>query len=57
MAVADFAHRITLDGVIEAMDKIGHEMVHELRCTGLGGLSITKTSKEIEARLEQSGSA
>ena len=52
MALADYAHLIPLDEVIDAMDKIGNEIPHELRCTGLGGLSITKTSKEIEARLQ-----
>lgn len=51
MALADFAHLIPLDQVIDAMDKIGNEIPHELRCTGLGGLSITKASKAIEARL------
>jgi L-serine dehydratase len=52
MALADFAHLIPLDEVIDAMDKIGHGIPHELRCTGLGGLSITKASKAIEARLK-----
>ena len=52
MALADFAHLIPLDQVIDAMDKIAGEMPHELRCTGLGGLSVTKASKAIEARLQ-----
>jgi L-serine dehydratase len=51
MALADFAHLIPLDEVIEAMDQIGHGIPHELRCTGLGGLSVTKAAKQIEARL------
>ncbi len=53
MALANFAHLIPLDEVIDAMDKIGKKIPHELRCTGLGGLSITKTSKAIEARLDR----
>ena len=52
MALADFAHLIPLDQVIDAMDQIGHGIPHELRCTGLGGLSITAASKAIEAKLE-----
>ncbi len=52
MALADFAHLIPLDQVISAMDEIAGGMPHELRCTGLGGLSVTKASKAIEARLE-----
>lgn len=51
MALADYDHLIPLDEVIDTMDKVGKSIAHELRCTGLGGLAITKTSKEIEARL------
>lgn len=51
MALANYDHLIPLDEVIETMDAVGKKMAHELRCTALGGLSITKTSKEIEARL------
>jgi len=51
MALADYDHLIPLDEVIEAMDKVGKSIPNDLRCTALGGLSITKTSKEIEARL------
>ena len=51
MALANYNHLIPLDEVIETMDQVGKSMAHELRCTALGGLSITKTSKEIEARL------
>jgi L-serine dehydratase len=52
MALADYDAVIPLDEVIETMDRVGKSIPHELRCTALGGLSITKTSKEIEARLE-----
>ncbi|MGH1362169.1 MAG: L-serine ammonia-lyase, iron-sulfur-dependent, subunit alpha [Calditrichia bacterium] len=51
MALANYDHLIPLDEVIEAMDKVGKSIPNDLRCTALGGLSITKTSKEIEARL------
>ncbi len=56
MALADFDAVIPLDQVIETMDKVGKSMPSELRCTALGGLAITKASKEIEQRLlERSG--
>ena len=51
MALADYDHLIPLDEVIETMDKVGKSISNELRCTALGGLSITKTSKAIEERL------
>ncbi len=51
MALADYDHLVPLDQVIEAMDEVGNAMAHELRCTGLGGLAITKASREIEAKL------
>jgi L-serine dehydratase len=51
MALADFDPVIPLDEVIETMDKVGKSIPSELRCTALGGLSITKASKEIEKRL------
>ncbi len=51
MALSDYDHLVPLDQVIEAMDEVGHAMAHELRCTGLGGLSISKASREIEAKL------
>jgi L-serine dehydratase len=53
MALADYDALIPIDEVIETMDKVGKSIAHELRCTGLGGLAITKTSKEIEARLNK----
>jgi L-serine dehydratase len=52
MALADYDTVIPLDEVIETMDRVGKSMPHELRCTALGGLSITRTSKEIEERLK-----
>ena len=57
MALANYNHLIPLDEVIEAMDKVGKSIPNDLRCTALGGLSVTKTSKEIEARLQEQGAA
>jgi len=51
MALANFDPVIPLDEVIEAMDKVGKSLPYALRCTALGGLSITKTSKKIEEQL------
>jgi L-serine dehydratase len=51
MALADFDPVIPLDEVMETMDAVGKSIPRELRCTALGGLSVTPTSKEIEARL------
>ena len=53
MALSDYDHLVPIDQVIEAMDEVGHAMAHELRCTGLGGLSISKASREIEAKLDE----
>jgi len=52
MALADYDAVIPLDEVIETMDRVGKSIPHELRCTALGGLSVTRTSKEIEERLK-----
>lgn len=52
MALANFDAVLPLDEVIEAMNKVGKSLPHELRCTALGGLSVTKTSKIIENRLK-----
>jgi L-serine dehydratase len=52
MAMANFDAVIPLDEVIDAMEKVGKSIPHELRCTARGGLSITKTSKEIEKKLD-----
>ena len=56
MALADYDHLIPLDEVIETMDKVGQSIPTQLRCTALGGLSVTETSKKIEGRLAQPGS-
>jgi len=51
MALADFDPLIPLDEVIETAQRVAGQMPRELRCTALGGLSITPTSKAIEQRL------
>jgi L-serine dehydratase len=53
MALANYDHLIPLDEVIEAMYQVGNSIPNTLRCTNLGGLSITKTAKELENQLEQ----
>ncbi len=53
MALAGFDHLIPFDEVLAAMDQVGRSLPHALRCTGLGGLSLTKTSRAIEERLKQ----
>ena len=52
MALADYDVVIPLDEVIDTMDRVGRSLPRELRCTALGGLSITRTSKEIEKKLK-----
>jgi L-serine dehydratase len=53
MALAGFEQLVPFDEVVETMDKVGKSLPHELRCTGLGGLSVTKASREIEERLKK----
>jgi L-serine dehydratase len=55
MALANYDAVIPLDEVIETMDRVGKSLPAELRCTALGGLSITSTSKNIERRLAKNG--
>ena len=52
MALSNYAMLIPLDEVIETMKAVGDQIHHTLRCTNLGGLSITKAAKKIEAQLE-----
>ncbi|MHA2363104.1 MAG: L-serine ammonia-lyase, iron-sulfur-dependent, subunit alpha [Candidatus Hodarchaeales archaeon] len=51
MALANFDAVLPLDEVIDAMDKVGKSIPHELKCTALGGLSVTRTSRIIENKL------
>jgi L-serine dehydratase len=52
MALAGFDQVIPLDEVIAAMDAVGRRIPSELRCTALGGLSVTPASKAIMKRLK-----
>ncbi|MFO1053754.1 MAG: L-serine ammonia-lyase, iron-sulfur-dependent, subunit alpha [Planctomycetota bacterium] len=56
IALAGYDHLIPLDQVLDAHREISASMARELRCTALGGLSITPASKAIEARLCGGGS-
>jgi L-serine dehydratase len=51
IALAGYDHLIPLDEVLDAHREISESMARELRCTALGGLSITPTSKAIELQL------
>ena len=51
MAISKFDAVIPLDEVIETMDRVGKSIPAELRCTALGGLSITAASKLMEEKL------
>ena len=53
MALSNYEQLIPLDEVIETMKAVGDQIHHTLRCTNLGGLSITSTAKKIEAMLEE----
>jgi L-serine dehydratase len=51
MAISGFDQVIPFDEVIETAKRVSAQMPRELRCTALGGLSISPTSKAIELRL------
>ncbi len=51
MALAGYDPVIPLDEVIETARRVSAQMPRELRCTALGGLSITPTSQLIELKL------
>ena len=55
MALAGYDAVIPLDEVIATMDIVGKMLPGELRCTALGGLSVTLTSQEIASRLDREG--
>jgi L-serine dehydratase len=52
MALAGYDPVIPLDEVIRTMDDVGKSIPSKLRCTALGGLSVTQTSKKIKEKLE-----
>jgi L-serine dehydratase len=51
MALAGYDPVIPFDEVVETAQRVAGQMPRELRCTALGGLSITKTSLAIEEKL------
>lgn len=51
LALADYNPVIPLDEVIETAQRVGSQMPRELRCTALGGLSITQASRRLESEL------
>ncbi|MFZ9661540.1 MAG: L-serine ammonia-lyase, iron-sulfur-dependent, subunit alpha [Chitinophagaceae bacterium] len=53
MALSNYEHLVPLDEVIHTMKAVGDQIHHTLRCTNLGGLSITPAAKKIETMLEQ----
>lgn len=55
MALAGYQHLIPFDEVVVAMNKVAHQIPRELRCTNLGGLSITPTADRIAAKLAGKG--
>jgi L-serine dehydratase len=57
MALAGYDPVIPLDEVIETAKQVGARMPRELRCTALGGLAITETSRAIEKRLAEKKAA
>ena len=55
MALGGYDHLIPFDEVVIAMSKVAHQIPRELRCTNLGGLSITPTADKIAQRLAGGG--
>ena len=55
LALAGFDPVIPLDEVVTTMDQVGKALPRQLRCTALGGLSVTETSKRIQHELERDG--
>ncbi|KPK82960.1 MAG: hypothetical protein AMS27_13535 [Bacteroides sp. SM23_62_1] len=53
MSIAGYDHVIPLSEVIEAMKSVGAELPRTLCCTGLGGLSLTRTSKKLHERFKK----
>lgn len=53
MSLAGYDPVIPLDEVIETAKQVSKQMPRELRCTNLGGLSITPTAKAIEKKLAE----
>ncbi len=54
MALSDYRHLIPLDEVITTMKAVGDRIHNTLRCTNLGGLSITRAATQIGEALKRS---
>jgi L-serine dehydratase len=53
MALSNYEHLIPLDEVIDTMKEVGDRIHNTLRCTNLGGLSITPAAKKIGETLTE----
>jgi L-serine dehydratase len=53
MALSNYEHLIPLDEVIDTMKEVGDRIHNTLRCTNLGGLSITKAARKIGQTLNE----
>ena len=53
IALSGFLHLIPLDEVLDAHREVSERMARELRCTALGGLSVTPSSLAIEQQLRE----
>jgi L-serine dehydratase len=53
MALSNYEHLIPLDEVIDTMKEVGDRIHNTLRCTNLGGLSITPAAKKIGETLSE----
>ena len=53
MALSNYEHLVPLDEVIDTMKEVGDRIHNTLRCTNLGGLSITKAAKKIGQTLNE----
>ena len=53
MALAGYDAVIPLDQVIKTVYDVGQRIPYELRCTGLGGLSVTPRALEIKKQLKE----
>ncbi len=57
MALAGFHHVIPFDEVVLTARTVAEQMPREVKCTALGGLSTTPTSKFIEQQLATAGNS
>lgn len=51
MTIAGYAHIVPLNEVIIAMQEVGENMDRKLKCTCLGGLSLSPTSKKLDKKI------